>query len=457
MISPSNEMRKGKDGMENELFEKAPVPKAYFSLALPVVMGMVVSLVYNMVDTYFIAQVGNTDLIAGVSLSAPVFTALMALGNIFGLGGSSVISRLFGKKNDEDGKRLSAFCFYGALLCGVAVAAVLLLLRGPVLGLLGAGEGTYPYAQQYYTYIVLGAPFIILSFVPTNLLRTEGFAKASMVGSILGSVVNMVLDPIFISALGLGAAGAAIATVLGYVVTDVFFVWYLLRKSRRLSVSPVGIRISGEELGSILAIGIPASVTNFMSTLSATLTNRYLLPYGSDAVAAMGIVVKVNLIATLVLVGFAFGPQPLFGYNYGAGNRERLKKAFGFAYGFECLLAVALAVLLSLAARPLVGIFVSDPALIEMGVPMLRILQAGMVFSAVVLVTTTVFQSAGKAWSALVLSVGRQGVIFVVVMVLLAKAMGYYGVLAAQPVADLLTAALALGLFYRGLWRELKN
>ena len=118
--------------MENELFEKAPVPKAYFSLALPVVMGMVVSLVYNMVDTYFIAQVGNTDLIAGVSLSAPVFTALMALGNIFGLGGSSVISRLFGKKNDEDGKRLSAFCFYGALLCGVAVAAVLLLLRGQI-------------------------------------------------------------------------------------------------------------------------------------------------------------------------------------------------------------------------------------------------------------------------------------------------------------------------------------
>ena len=177
--------------MENELFEKAPVPKAYFTLALPVVFSMVVSLVYNMVDTYFIAQTGNTNLVAGVSLSAPVFTLMIALGDIFGLGGSSVISRLFGEKKDEDGKRLSVFCFYAAILCGIVVTIVMMMLREPILYVLGADQDTISYASGYFTYIVLGAPFIILSFTPSNLLRTEGFATAAMTGNILGAVVNM--------------------------------------------------------------------------------------------------------------------------------------------------------------------------------------------------------------------------------------------------------------------------
>ncbi|WP_294404103.1 MATE family efflux transporter [uncultured Clostridium sp.] len=178
--------------MENELFEKAPVHKAYFKFALPVVFSMVISLVYNMVDTYFIAQTNNTNLIAGVSLGAPVFTLMISLGDIFGLGGSSVISRLFGQKRDDDGKRISVFCFYASLILGIIVTAIMLVLRNPILNMLGADADTFTYASQYYTYLVIGAPFIILSFTPSNLLRTEGFATASMIGTVFGSVVNIV-------------------------------------------------------------------------------------------------------------------------------------------------------------------------------------------------------------------------------------------------------------------------
>ena len=167
--------------MDNELFEKAPVPKAYFTMALPVVFSMVISLVYNMVDTYFIAGTGNTDLVAGVSLGAPVFTLMIALGDIFGLGGSSVISRMFGKKQDDDAKRMSVFCFYGAILCGILVMIVMMLFRSQILKVLGADASTYKYESQYYTGIVLGAPFIILSFTPSNQLRTEGFANPAMI------------------------------------------------------------------------------------------------------------------------------------------------------------------------------------------------------------------------------------------------------------------------------------
>lgn len=442
--------------MQNDLFEKAPVHKAYFQFALPVVFSMVISLVYNMVDTYFIARTGNTALVAGVSISAPVFTLMIALGDIFGLGGSSIISRLFGQKQDDDGKRLSVFCFYAALLCGVVVAAVLLLFREPILYLLGADAETMEYASQYYTFIALGAPFIILSLTPSNLLRTEGFARASMTGTVLGSVVNMILDPVFISVLGLGAAGAAIATVIGNVCTDIFFVWFLLLRSKRLSVNPAGFHITFAEIGEIMAIGIPASITNLMQSLGMALTNRYLLPYGNDKVAAMGIAMKVNMIAVLILVGSAFGAQPLIGYNYGAKNKERLKEILRFCYGFECAAAAVLAVVLSLAAPVMIRMFMEDEAIISAGVPMLRMQQLGMVFVAVVLVTTCTFQSAGKAAGAFLLSVSRQGVVFMAVILLASRMFGYSGVLLSQAVSDVITAVLAVWLFGRGIYREIK-
>ena len=434
--------------MENELFEKVPVPKAYFTLALPVVFSMVVSLVYNMVDTYFIAQTGNTNLVAGVSLSAPVFTLMIALGDIFGLGGSSVISRLFGEKKDEDGKRLSVFCFYAAILCGIVVTIVMMMLREPILYVLGADQDTISYASGYFTYIVLGAPFIILSFTPSNLLRTEGFATAAMTGNILGAVVNMILDPVFISVLGLGAAGAAIATVIGNIFADLFYVWFLLKKSRRLSINPAGFHIHIAEVGQILAIGIPASITNLMQSIGIALTNRSLLTYGNDRVAAMGIVMKVNLIAVLILVGFAFGAQPLIGYNYGAKNHARLKEILRFCYEFECGVAAVLAGALSLAAPAMKGLFMQDASIIEIGVPMLRMQQMGMVFTAVVLVTTCTFQSAGKAVGAFLLSVSRQGVVFAAVLFIASKTFAYSGVLMAQAVSDLLTAILAVILLH---------
>jgi len=181
--------------MDNELFEKAPIPEAYFSLAMPVVLSMLVTLVYNMVDTYFIAHTGNTDMVAGVSLTAPVFTVMIALGDIFGLGGSSVISRLFGQHRFADGKRLSAFCFYAAIATGLLILVLGLAFRDPMLALLGATDDTWQYASDFYTLIIVGSPFIIVSMTPSNLLRTEGHAVQSMIGSVAGTAVNIVLNP----------------------------------------------------------------------------------------------------------------------------------------------------------------------------------------------------------------------------------------------------------------------
>lgn len=442
--------------MENELFEKTPIHKAYFKFALPVVFSMVISLIYNMVDTYFIARTGNTNLIAGVSLSAPVFTLMIAFGDVFGLGGSSLISRLFGEKKDEDGKRISVFCFYAAILFGILVTAVMLLFRMPILKLFGTDVDTLPYASQYYTYIAIGAPFIILALTPSNILRTEGLASESMIGSILGSVVNIVLDPLFIFTLGMGAAGAALATVIGNIFTDLFFVWVIVKKSKRLSIHPKLLHIHPAEFGQLLVIGIPASITNIMQSLGITLTNRYLLSYGNLKIASMGIVMKVNMICVLILVGFAFGAQPLIGYNYGAKNKDRLKEILKFSYTFLGVLSVSLASLLALAAPLMMRLFVKDTEMIATGVPMLRLQLAGMLFVAIVLVTTTTFQSAGKALGAFLLSISRQGVFLILTLAAGSALFGYYGILAAQACSDFLTALLAVFLFRKMISPVLK-
>lgn len=441
--------------MSSEWFEKAPVHKAYFKFSLPVVCGMMISLVYNMVDTWFIARTGNTDLVAGVALSAPVFILMVALGDMFGLGGASVISRLFGQQKDDEGRKISIFCFYAAIIIGVIVSALMLLFRAPILHLLGADQDTMAYASGYYTYIVMGAPLIILSFTPNNQLRTEGFATQSMIGGAIGSVVNIILDPVFIFGFGWGAAGAAIATVLGYVCTDSYYIWLLLRRTQKLSVDIREFRVVPSELQQILAIGVPACITNVMQSFGMTMLNRFLLPYGNDRVAAMGIVTKTNLIANFVIIGFAFGAQPLIGYNYGAGNRDRLKKILRFCYGFECCIAVAISGIMSLAAPYLLRMFIADEHIVALGTPMLRIQQIGMMFMSIVLVTTVIFQAAGKAWGAFLLSVSRQGVIFAVVICTVSRLFGYTGVLMSQPAADVLTALLAVVLFMRSVYREL--
>lgn len=437
--------------MQNELFESASVPKAYMKLALPVVLSMMVSLVYNMVDTYFIALTGKQELVAGVSLAAPIFTLMIAFGDIFGLGGSSLISRLFGEKREEEAKRASAFCLWAAIGFGIFVTIVLLVFRTPILKLLGTDAATFEYAGEYYTWIAVGAASIILGLVPSNILRTEGLAMQAMAGSILGSIVNIILDPVFIFGLGQGAAGAAMATVIGNVIADVYYIYVMNKKAKRLSVSLKEIKIPGTMIRDILVIGIPASITNLMQSIMIMITNHYLIAYGTDKVAAMGIALKANMISAFILVGFAFGGQPLVGYNYGARNKKRLKEILRFAYLFEAGLALVFTISISVFAPAIIKIFMNQSDIITNGAMMLRFQQLGMVFMVVTLVSTCVCQSVGSAAGAFALSISRQGVLYAISLMVLNAIFGYTGIIATQACADVLTAVIALAIIRKVL------
>ena len=422
--------------MEQELFARAPIPRAYFKMALPVVLSMLVSLVYNMVDTWFIAQ-------------TQMFTLMVAMGDIFGLGGSSLISRLLGQGEEKRVRHVSAFCSYGAIVWGVLVGALMLIFRQPILHLLGASSDTMDSATDYFCYLALGAPAIIFTLVPSNILRTEGMAVASMVGSITGAVVNIILDPIFIFGLNMGAGGAALATVLSNVVSSVLFIVLLAAKSQRLSMRLRDCSVQGTELREILVIGVPASITNLMQSFAMTLTNRFLLPYGTENVAALGIALKVNMIVMLIMVGFAFGAQPLLGYNYGANNRERLRGSLKFDVLVQLVFSVVMTVVFLISAPQIIRIFMSDSGVIQAGSRILRCMVITMPLMGIILVCTTLFQSAGKAMPAFLLSISRQGVALLLCMVVLSAMFGFYGVILAQAAADVVSVILALVLLRR--------
>lgn len=441
--------------MENNLFEKMPINKAYIKLALPVVFSGVLTLVYNMVDMFFVARTGDTNIVAGVTLCGPIFTLLIAMGDIFGLGGASVISRLFGMKRHEDGKRLSVFCLDGCFIFGIIIAALLLLFQNPVLHLLGADAETMSAASSYYFWISLGAPVVILALAPTNLLRTEGHANAAMIGSVAGSIVNMILDPIFIFALGMGSAGAAIATVIGNICADIFYVWFIFNRSEWLSMKLKGFHISLSEVKDILSIGIPSSITNIMQSIGVMLLNNFLLPYGNDKIAAYGIVSKITMIVIMIMVGFSFGGQPLYGYLYGAKLKQRMKDCLKYAYKLVVGISLVISVVLAIFAPFMISIFMNDATMIEAGVPILRAVLLGMPFIGFVMVTTCVFQSCGKPLPALLLSAGRQGIFYAIIIFILSATAGYTGVIHAQPVSDIFTAVVAFILLKKTLLKEL--
>lgn len=433
----------------DKLFENTSIKRAYFILALPVVMSMAVTIIYNMVDTFFVAKTGNPNLVAGISQGLPIFILMIAIGDIFGLGGSSVISRLFGERRDKTARYVSGYCFYASITCGLVVTALMFIFQTPVLRMLGASPATWKYAREYYLVIAGGATFIIFGLSPNNILRTEGLATQAMIASITGNGINVVLNPIFIFTCGLGAAGSALATVVSNVIADVLMVYYLRTKSKKLTTSIHETKISGKLQREIYAIGIPASVTNIMVTFATALTNRYLIAYGANSVAAMGIAMKVNTVIVMVMVGFAFGAQPLIGYTYGARDERRFRETLRFDLSVVAGLALVLTVLMMVFAPQIIRLFMRDPEIVREGTGMLRWLASSTTIAGIIMVLTTTFQSMGKATPAFWLSFSRQGLSFLIAIVVLSHFFGYTGVLAAQTCADVLTLVLAAFLYHK--------
>ena len=226
----------------------------------------------------------------------------------------------------------------------------MLLFQSPILTMLGANDESFSHASAYFNWIALGIPFIVFSMIPNNQLRSEGLSTLGMWGAVAGSVANIILDPIFIFVLKMGAAGAALATSLSNVISSVLYILIIQKKCRVMTLDIHKVRIPVQNMKEVLRIGIPAAVTNIVFSLSIMITNRALVPFGNEQIAAMGIAMKINMICSMTLIGFAFGAQPLFGYTYSSRNVSRFRKTLRFAYILEVSLGSFFAVILFFTA-----------------------------------------------------------------------------------------------------------
>lgn len=440
---------------KEELFQNAPIGKAVFQMAVPTVISSLVLVIYNMADTFFIGQTHDSLQVAAVSLTNAVFVMYMAIAQLLGIGTSAVISILLGKGEREKAKNASAFCFYGSLFLGVITGIIIILFMDPILAVLGSNSETYQYSKDYLYYIALGAPFILFANAFGHAVRGEGASKASMIGGMIGTVVNIILDPLFILTFRMGTAGAAVATVLGNVFSCVFYLYFLEYKSQAMSFQFRYFKNCCNVAGRVLSVGVPAGISSAFMSIATVLLNNVLVPYGDTAVAAMGIVTKVYLLIVFVHMGISNGIQPLLGYCYGAGNSRRFIGILKFSGILTVLCGSILTVMYVVFSEQIMGLFIDDAKVIQYGIPMLVATSLAGPVLGLMFLSINSMQALNCPLPATVLSLCRQGLFFIPLLFILNHVFGLNGINYTQTVSDYLAIFIALFMLFQSIRKKL--
>lgn len=440
---------------QRQVFENLPVSSALRTMVVPAVISQLIVLIYNMADTFYVGQTGNPYMVAATSLILPVFNITLCLAGLAGTGGGALISRLLGGKKEEEARRVSAF----SLWLGVGIAAVfsigIALFMEPLLIMLGAGENTYEYARQYaFCVIVAGGIPTVLSNVMANLVRSTGQSRKASAGIVLGGALNIVLDPFFMFVLlpdGCEVLGAGIATCLSNCVACAYFLIILFRM-RRQSVLTFSMK-SGlperDSMAAVFSVGIPSAVTIFLFDLDCVMINRLMVSYHDLALAAVGIVLKVERFPLNVGIGICHGMMPLVAYSYAAGKRKRMRDTIRLSGKLGLVIAGISIVLYEIFAAVLIRFFIRDAQTIELasGFLRIRILATPLMFLS--FFTLYLFQAFGKGKIALFLGMMRWLVFNIPMLFLMNGLFGMYGIVWSQAVADTLTVILSFLVYQR--------
>ena len=432
------------ENAENELMARMKVSKAVATMAIPSVISSLVTVVYNMADTFFVGQTGDPLQVAAVILTNPIFILFMAVANMFGMGGSAVASMALGEQNQKRMKQVSTFITYASLAVGILFALVLVGFMQPILSIFGANEETYALARGYVFHISYGAPFIIWSAAASFVVRSEGASKEAMIGSMIGTIANIVLDPVLISGFHLGAAGAAVATTLGNILASLYYLWYFVKKSNNFSIGIRNFTCRYGIFSGICSCGLPTAIFSTLMSVSTIVLNQILVAYGNAPVAAIGIVFKANMFITFLQMGLANGVQPLLGYNFGSGDKKRFQDIA--AYTKKCCIVIGIlaTLLFFVFRRQIIGLFIQDEEVIMYGVRMLIAYMLSGPVIGILFMNMSCMQSVGKAFWATILSVLRQGVLLIPLLFLLNALGGLTGVIYGQALTDYIAVILSV-------------
>lgn len=451
--------------LEKKQFEKMTktrIPRLIIGLGIPTTLSMMVTSLYNLADTYFVSLLGNDAVTAAVSNLLALMSIIQAIGFTYGMGSGSIISRLLGKRDRDGANRVASSSFFIALLSGLLITSIGFIFLTPLMRLFGSSSAeTLSYSKQYARWILTAAPFMCMSFVMNNVLRAEGKAVLSMIGLIVGALVNVALDPILIFSAGLGVTGAALATCISQFVSfSVLLVMFLSGKTIvRLKIRAISRKLA--VYGDVIATGFPSFCRQILASLCTVFLNRAAFTYGSDAAqAALGVVQKVFMLAFSLSLGIGQGYQPVLGYNYSAKRFDRVKAAYLFTLGFSTAIMCFFASVCAICSPLIMRMFSLSEKATQIGSLTLRLQCIAMPLLPLNFMASVTFQAVGSRAIAAVLSVSRQGLFYIPAVLILPRWKGLIGVQSCQMVSDIFAFLFAIPftiLFFRSLDKLKKN
>lgn len=439
--------------MENqEMMEKGSFKKLFLKMCIPTIIIMLVMVIYNMTDTFFIGKTNDPYKIAAISLCAPIFSILSGLGTLLGSGGCTVIAVSLGEKNFDKIKHITSFCFYGALVLGLLFCVGLNMNLDKVSMLIGADADTLGYASSYLRIIAIGSPIIMFTNIFMNLIRADGAAAQSMIANLLGTVVNVVLDPIFILIFHMDVAGAAIATVIGNIVSAIYILYYVVKKQKQFSLSFKDFTLKKDIVLPVLTLGLPLACSTILMSCSSMMMNNVLVSYGSIVVAANGVASKVNMVISMVAMGICMGLQPAVSYSFGAKNNKRMYHILKNMGILTVVVGSVLTVICFIFRNQFVCAFIKNEEVVSIAITMLTIsLISGPLYGLYQL-ETTFLQSTQNAKASTFLSLLNKGIVYIPVMYALNAAFGLHGVFFTVPVTDI--TSLIIGAIICMVWKK---
>ena len=446
---------------KTELFEQTAVPRAVFQLAVPTVLSSLVMVLYNLADTYFVGMLNAPVQNAAVTLAAPVLLAFNAINNLFGIGSSSMMSRALGRRDYDTVSQSSAFGFYCSLACGVLFSVLCTVFSNPLLTLLGADSETSQATAAYLFWTVTcGATPTILNVVLAYLVRAEGSALHASIGTMSGCLLNIVLDPVFIMPWGfnMGAAGAGLATFISNCVACLYFFVLLIVKRGKtyVCIRPNAFTLRKEIVKGVCGVGVPASIQNLLNVTSMTLLNNFTSSYGADAVAAMGITQKINMVPMYIAMGLSQGIMPLISYNYSSGNVRRMKETVHFSRNASLVVIILVSASFLFFPQLFVSLFMDNSVIIDYGSRFLQGFCLGLPFLCLDFLAVGVFQAVGMGREALIFAILRKIVLEIPALCILNFLFPLYGLAYAQLSAELVLSVAAM-IVLRRLFRRLEN
>lgn len=431
---------------QERIFQEYTVWHSIAAMALPAMVSMVVMILYNITDMFFVGMLNDTAQIAAVSVVGPVFSLIMAIGSMLGSGGCAIIARTLGAQDDGKVKQYSSVCCWGSLAIGLVFTGVILLFQQPLLGFLGANEDMWEYAQTYLSILSFGAPVMIFVTTYGNLLRSEGAVRESMVANLFSTAGNMLLDPLFILAFGMGVGGAAVATVLGNCIGGVYLVWYVRRHQSNLSLSFLLAASRPATLGEVAFIGLPNAVSTALSSFASALANQLLVQYGTNVVAAMAAASKSTMVIGMIQMGLCMGVQPPLAYHYGAKNLPRLRETLLKLAALTVLTGGGLTLICLFNSGTVVGLFLQEAEALALGQQMIRLLVIAGPLLGLFYIGSNFLQASGNAPLATFTSLLRQGLFLVPLLYIMNHFFGVTGNIWAHVVADISSAIVSVAL-----------